>query len=441
MVAAFGHGNNGHGNNGQDRTDLGSNGLGRNGHVSPGQRPPWMGTNLPRVGGFNRAVVLDAIRSHGELSRVELAERTGLTAQTMSNIVRELIADGLVTENGHAPSTGGKRRVLLSVVPNAYAAVGLHVAPDRVTGVMLDFTGTVQLRGQRRLSPPASPTTVVGALTRLFHHLVRRSGAADRVVGVGLAVPGPLDPEHRRMLGPPSFDGWGEVELVDAVQRRTEIPVVMDTDATAAAVGERWAGGNTCPGSFVYAYLGWDVSVGVVLGGQVHRGVSNNAGEIAHVGTGNGNRRCVCGGRGCLDTYCSMRALVADWSEANGEPDALGDESVSAQYERLCRLAAGGDSTAVRLLRRSATKLGQALATVVNVLDVDRVVLGGPALRHVDELVRSRVAKVLDEHVWAPHVRPVHVLPALIDADPGAVGAASLVLDQEYSPCLAALFQ
>ncbi|MGP4016623.1 ROK family transcriptional regulator [Saccharopolyspora sp. 5N708] len=396
----------------------------------------WQGTNLPRVGGFNRAVVLDTIRQHGEVSRVELAQRTGLTAQTMSNIVRALIDDGLVTENGHAPSTGGKRRVLLKVVPDAYSAIGLHLDPERITGVLLDLAGGVRLRSRRRVPDDASPEAVAVALARTSQQLVRRSGIADgRVLGVGLAVPGPLDAAHRRVLAPPNLAGWTEVALADIVEERAGLPVVMDNDATAAAIGERWAGCADRAGSFVYVYLGSGVGVGVVLGDQVHRGVSNNAGEIGHVHSG-GGRECHCGKRGCLEAYCSMRAIVADWRAASRQSDG---ESVAAAYERLCRLAADGDATAVRVLRVAATRLGHALASVVSVLDVDRVVLGGPALRHVAELVRSRVAKVVEAQVWAPKIRPVRVETALIGEDAGAVGAASLVLDHAYSPRLGTL--
>jgi predicted NBD/HSP70 family sugar kinase len=396
----------------------------------------WQGTNLPRVGGFNRAVVLDTIRQHGEVSRVELAQRTGLTAQTMSNIVRALIDDGLVTENGHAPSTGGKRRVLLKVVPDAYSAVGLHLDPERITGVLLDLAGGVRMRSRRRVPDDASPELVGAALARTFHQLVRRSGIADgRVLGVGLAVPGPLDAANRRVLAPPNLAGWADVPLADIVEERAGLPVVMDNDATAAAIGERWAGCAERAGSFVYVYLGSGVGIGVVLDDQVHRGVSNNAGEIGHVHSG-GGRECHCGKRGCLEAYCSMRAIVADWQAASRE---TAEESVADAYERLCRQAADGDATAVRVLRVAATRLGQTLASVVSVLDVDRVVLGGPALRHVAELVRSRVAKVVQAQVWAPKVRPVQVETALIGEDAGAVGAASLVLDHAYSPRLATL--
>lgn len=396
----------------------------------------WQGTNLPRVGGFNRAVVLDTIRRRGEISRVELAQRTGLTAQTMSNIVRALIEDGLVTENGHAPSTGGKRRVLLKVAADAYSSVGLHLDPERITGVLLDMAGGVRMRSTRRLPDGATPQAAASALARTLQQLVRRSGIDEsRVLGVGLAVPGPLDSAHRQVLSPPNLAGWGAVPLADIVAERAGLPVVMDNDATAAAIGERWAGGEHRTGSFVYVYWGTGVGIGVVLDDQVHRGVSNNAGEIGHLNSG-GGRGCHCGRRGCLETHCSMHAIVADWRSAGGEPDSA---STAQAYEQLARRADEGDAVASKVLRAAATKLGQALASVVSVLDVDRVVLGGPALRHASDLVRTQVSKVLSKQVWAPEVRPVQVTPALIGEDAGAIGAASLVLDHAYSPRLATL--
>jgi len=396
----------------------------------------WQGTNLPKVGGFNRAVVLDAIRANGGVSRVELARRTGLTAQTMSNIVRALIADGLVVEDGHAPSNGGKRRVMLRVVPDAYSSVGLHLDPERITGVLLDLDGRVRLRSRRRVPAGASPEAVVGALARTFHHLVQRSGIdAGRVLGAGLAVPGPLDSTHRRLFKPPNLQGWPEVALADLLEERAGLPVVMDNDATAAAIGERWAGGADRAGSFVYVYIGSGVGIGVVLGDQVYRGISNNAGEVGHVQAAGAGKPCGCGRRGCLEAYCSMRAVVAEWVAGGGSADG----PVSQAYQQICRAAADGDGTAAKILRTAASRLGQTLATVVSVLDVDRVVLGGPALRHAGTLIRERVSKVLKTQVWAPHVRPVRVQPALIGEDAGAVGAACLVLDHAYSPRLATL--
>ncbi len=395
------------------------------------RRDSWQGTNLPKISGYNRAVVLDAIRGHDGISRVELAGRTGLTAQTMSNIVRGLIDDGLVTEDGHAPSTGGKRRSRLRLVADSQHAVGLHLDHERVTGVLLDLSGATLRRSERALALDSSSNTVVSAVNRMFKQLVRTSGT-DSLLGVGLAVPSALDSSRRGL----AQGSWADAPLADLVQERLGVPVVIDGDGIAAAVGEHWTGGQRRAGSFLYVHLGSRVGVGLVLDDQVHRGTTGNAGEIAHV-PNVGGRECECGRRGCLDAYCSMSAVVADWrASANGTGPTPAD-TVHAEYEQLRHAASEGDALAVKALRHAASRLGQALAPVVGVLDLDRIVLGGPALRHVDELIRPRVAKTLDAYRASPGVCRVET--ALVGDDAGAVGAGALVLDQVHSPRLASV--
>lgn len=395
------------------------------------RRDSWQGTNLPKISGYNRAVVLDAIRGHDGISRVELADRTGLTAQTMSNIVRGLIDDGLVTEDGHAPSTGGKRRSRLRLVADSQHAVGLHLEHERVTGVLLDLAGSTLRRSERTLPHDSSSNTVVSAVNRMFKQLVRTSGT-DSLLGVGLAVPSALDRSRRGL----AQGAWADAPLADLVQERLGVPVVLDGDGIAAAVGEHWTGGERRAGSFLYVHLGSRVGVGLVLDDQVHRGTTGNAGEIAHV-PNVGGRECACGRRGCLDAYCSMSAVVADWrASANGTGPTPAD-TVHAEYEQLRRAAFDGDALAVKALRQAASRLGQALAPVVGVLDLDRIVLGGPALRDVDEHVRPRVAKTLDAYRASPGVCRVET--ALVGDDAGAVGAGALVLDQVHAPRLASV--
>ncbi|GAA0651837.1 ROK family transcriptional regulator [Kutzneria viridogrisea] len=393
------------------------------------------GTNLPRVGGFNRAVVLDTIRSLGEVSRVELAERTGLTPQTVSNIVRRLIGEGLVAEAGTARSTGGKPRVLLRVVPSAYYAAGVHIDPERLTGVVLDLAGGVVARSQWH-AQDSSPGAVVGTMGRLLTQLLRRAGVPRaRVLGLGVAAPGPLDAQRRRLIMPPNLDGWTDVALADVLEQRTRLPVVIDNDATAAAIGERWVGGAA--GSFLYVYCGAGIGGGLVLADQVHRGTTGNAGELGHVTVQPGGRLCFCGKHGCLEAYCSMRAIVAQARADRGLEGPA--ESVAGEYEVLCRAAAKGADYEVRLLTEAARRIGAVLGDVVNLLDVDTVVLGGPALRHVGELVRDEAERVLRERVFARAVLSPTVRPSAIGEDAGAIGAASLVLEGAYSPRLATL--
>lgn len=236
------------------------------------------GTNLPRVGGYNQAVVLDAIRTTGQVSRVELATLTGLTNQTVSNVVRKLLDAGLVAESGQAPSSGGKRRTLLTIRADGACAVGVHLDPDAAVIVVVDLAYEVIGSRRLRLTDPGDPADVVDRIARATGRLLDRSAVdRTRLLGLGIAAPGPLDGTTGAVVSPPNFPGWGRVPLADMFAEATGLPVALDNDATAAAIGERWIGGADRAGSFLFIYYGTGVGAGIVLNNTVLHGDSGNA--------------------------------------------------------------------------------------------------------------------------------------------------------------------
>ncbi|OUD80991.1 Glucokinase [Clavibacter michiganensis subsp. michiganensis] len=202
------------------------------------------GTNLPAIGGYNRTVVLDAVRRAAEgASRSEVAERTGLSAQTVTNVTRRLIDEGLVREGGTVIRGPGKPRTLLHLVADGRFAVGVHVDPAVITSVLLDLEGTV-LRHVSSPTPSASrPDEVVALVARLVDGLIADAGV-DRqaVLGVGLAAPGPIDVGAGLVLDPPMLPRWRHVPLRSALSTATGLPVLLEKDVTAAAVAELWFG-------------------------------------------------------------------------------------------------------------------------------------------------------------------------------------------------------
>jgi len=399
------------------------------------------GTNLPRVGDYNRAVVLDAIRRRSPVSRVELAEGTGLTNQTVSNVVRRLLDEGLVQEIGQAPSQGGKRRTLLSLRADAAYAVGIHLDPDSTVAVLLDLAGRVLHRRRLGTAAHSDPGHLVAKLGRTVNSLIRHAGVApDRVLGVGVAVPGPIDGGRGMVLNPPNLPDWHHIHLVELLGRATGLPVVLDNDATAAAIGERWAGGAERSGSFLFVYVGTGIGGGIMLADTVLRGDSGNAGEFGHVLVEPGGHPCHCGANGCLEAYAAPYSVLAHFAERHGRAEAgrlglsPGRERTRADWTRLCAAAARDGTPADQEIRRAAEHIGQAALSTVNLLDVGRIVLGGESLRGIQERVRDTVDKVVNEHSIARAARTVPVEPSLIGEAVGAVGAASLVLDGNYSP-------
>lgn len=369
--------------------------------------------NLPALRSHNAALVLDLLRVAGArgISRLELAERTGLTPQAVSKITARLRAEGLVAGAGHRASTGGKPRTVLRLVPDAGYAVGLHLDRDGLTAVLVDLSGAVAGSRTAPLDLGAPAEEVLAAATDAVTAVrsggavkaaggggggpaVRDGGAGpgDRpVLGVGVAVPGPLD--HRggvlhRVTGFPQWDGY---PLRDALAVRTGLPVVVDKDTNAAALGLALRAEDG--GDFAYLHLGTGLGAGLVLGGALHRGARTGAGEFGHQTVQLDGPVCGCGGRGCIEALCLAAVARGDAAEA-------------------------------------ARVLGTGAANLVGLLDIDRVVLGGRTVAADPDTYVRGVRAVLDERAGRGGRCGAEVPVAAAGGGdrPVAEGAAQLVL-------------
>jgi predicted NBD/HSP70 family sugar kinase len=403
---------------------------------------PRRGTNLPAMGDFNQSVILDAIRrTDVGLSRVELASTTGLATQTISNICRRLLDAGLIVEAGKASVGQGKPRTLLRINAEGRYALGVHLDPTVMTFVLLDLTGFVVARARQRTPSVTDPNSIVSSIAGALATLVESSGIArGRIAGVGVAAPGPIDIGRGTVVDPPNLAGWHRVPLRDALAEATGFPVILDKDVTAAAVAEMWGGGANGEGSFVFFYLGTGIGAGLVVRDEVVRGSSHNAGEIGHIVTDASGPLCFCGQRGCIAVTCTPQALVEE-AERLGVLGAgsVDTEAVDARFTELCGAAAAGDTVALEIIDRSAVRLAKAVAVVANVLDVDRVVFGGPFWARLSAHYLTRVPELLEQLRAARSIHRIAVTGSTLGEDVAAIGAGSLVLDNAITPNTKAL--
>ncbi|MFB8175144.1 ROK family protein [Streptomyces sp. NPDC055966] len=326
------------------------------------------GANLGAVRSHNAALVLGLLRDAGAegISRLELAERTGLTPQAVSKITARLREQGFAAEAGRRASTGGKPRTVLRLVPEAGHAVGVHLDRDELRAVLVDLDGAVVAQRRAELDLGAGAPAVLGVLTRAVEGLVGQAlGLGDddglagvgTLLGVGVALPGPLDHARgvlHRVTGFPEWDGFA---LRDALETRLGVAVVVDKDTNAAALGlsVRGEGGS---GSFAYLHLGTGLGAGLVIGGSVHRGARTGAGEFGHQVIQLDGPPCECGNRGCVEALC-LGAV------GRGEPE------------------------------EAARVLGVGAANLVGLLDIDAVLLGGRTVAGAPEVYVRGVGDVL----------------------------------------------
>jgi predicted NBD/HSP70 family sugar kinase len=400
------------------------------------------GTNVHALGGFNQTVILDTIRrARNGLSRVEIAQQTGLSAQTVSNVSRRLLDGGLIVEGGQQIVGVGKPRTILQLDPSGCFAIGVHIDPAVITYVILDLDGRAVARASTRTPPDARPDRVIDEMSEAIESLIVASGVQrDRILGVGIAAPGPVDLERGVVLDPPLLDGWHVVALRDALAEATGLLVLLEKDVTAAAVAELWTSRAHERDDFMFFYYGTGVGVGLALGHEVVRGATQNAGDAGHIIVDPEGPVCFsCGRKGCLgDSIMPIR--LVDRAVADGVLLAdAGERRVDDGLEQIARLAREGDPRAVRILEEVAGRVAAAVVTIANLLDVDRVVFGGPYWATVAGALLPRLADLINSSAALVTTHTVAVAESAAGDDVAAIGAACLVLDNVLSPRPSAL--
>ncbi|MFC7916348.1 MULTISPECIES: ROK family transcriptional regulator [unclassified Streptomyces] len=359
------------------------------------------GANLLALRSHNATLVLALLRRAGDdgISRLELAERTGLTPQAVSKITARLRDEGLAAEAGRRASTGGKPRTVLRLVPDAGHALGVHLDRDEVRAVLVDLTGRIVAERRAAVDLARSGAeAAVDAVLREAEPLAERAPAGT-LLGAGVALPGPLDHARGVLHRVTGFPQWEGFPLRETLAGRMGVAVVVDKDTNAAALGLAVAGerdgraGAGPVGSFAYLHLGTGLGAGLVIGGVVHRGARTGAGEFGHQVIQLDGPPCTCGDRGCIEALC----LAA---------------------------VAGGD------LAEAARVLGAGAANLVGLLDIDLVLLGGRTVTAAPEVFVRGVADVLEARARREGAvgGAVPVRQAAGGERGVAVGAAELVL-------------
>ncbi|GAA1412227.1 transcriptional regulator [Glutamicibacter uratoxydans] len=403
------------------------------------------GTNLGRLGDFNQAVILESIRRAPDgISRVELAGSTGLSPQTISNVVRRLLDDGIVREDRTIVSGPGKPRTVLELEGNRLVSIGIHLDPSVLSFVAMNLRGEV-LR-ERSIEVPN--LEVASETVQLMANTVKELIAEIRVpkkhiVGVGIAVPGPVNVEEGVVLNPPLLDGWADVELVNPLRKLLRLQVIIEKDTIASAVGELWQSKEEKADDFVFVYCGHGFGAGIVINGEVHHGASNNAGEIGHYSTGYKSIKCEeCGADDCLAAGTSYEFISQKAQERGLDLptyEILGPEQRAEGINRLTELALEGNAVAKEIVTETMVMVGEVAGQLANSLDIREVVFGGPQWVKVNELVADDVDAAIQRRFALRAVHEIESRTSKLGGNVGAVGGACVVMDASLSPKATAL--
>ncbi|WP_067171291.1 ROK family transcriptional regulator [Microtetraspora niveoalba] len=328
----------------------------------------------PSISASLREQTLSLLASGEATSRADLVEALRVAPSTVSGLVRRLLDEGVILEEGAGRSTGGRRpRILrLRETDGVFAVSELGGRHARIGLSSLD--GRLLAAEEIAIDIAAGPKEVFGVIAQAFTRMRAEAAPGQVLLGVGVALPGPVGFPSGRLVGPARMPGWSGVDAQADLKERFDVPVVVENDAKAAAIGEHIVRGRDT-GDMIYVKAGTGIGGSLVSGGHVHRGGRGLSGDLTHVRVADsGERHCSCGRRGCLETVASGAALVQQLKE-QGLPVTTTRDVIAA--------AVDADPTVVTMVRRAGGLLGVALSGLVNFLNPDAVVIGG-ALSSLD---------------------------------------------------------
>jgi predicted NBD/HSP70 family sugar kinase len=383
----------------------------------------------------NLALVLQHIAAGDPVSRARIAAATSLTKTTVSSLVDDLVSARLVTELGpEARGEIGRPGSALALNRDGFAGIGLEINVDYIAVCVANLVGEVRyLRTRARDNRGQSPAKVLGRAVRMVRTAMKAADAARlTVAGLAVAVPGPVETDRGLLRLAPNL-GWLDVPVAEILADRFaghELAVVVDNEANLAALGELWFGGHLDLDDFVHVSGEIGVGGGIVIGGELFRGVRGFAGEIGHVVVQPDGPRCRCGARGCLEQVAGQEAILRSAGLTGAVGTSIGQPGGSVA--ELVARARDGEPDTLRAIEGAGRALGMGLSATVNIVDPSTVVLGG-LYAALEPWLSKPLQEELRERAIALRWSPVQVLASRLGPDAAVRGAAGAVVKRVLS--------
>ncbi len=371
----------------------------------------------------NQRRLLRAISSAGSMTQAQIARTTGLSAATVSNIVRELRDLGMVTVS--PTSSGGRRAQSVSLARGTGLAVGVHVTASHLRAAICDMAYDVLAEERIPYDVTQSPERGIRRAEWLVATLIRQARVdRTKIRGIGVAVPGPIEERTGRLGAGTVLATWQGVDIAAELSRRVGMRVQVANDAHAAALGETIWGAGRDIADLAYLKLSSSVGAALVINGKVYQGYGGLAGEFGHITVNEQGRICRCGNRGCLETVVGGPYLLELLPVDPGQPRPT--------LERLVAAALDGDLGSRRVIADAGRAVGAAAAVLCNLLNPQRLVVGGE-LAGAGDLLLGPIQEALVRQALPAAVRMVQVVPAEL-ADSAAVRGALAAVVRSATP-------
>jgi glucokinase-like ROK family protein len=378
--------------------------------------------------------LLRLLRDEGPRSRAELGELAGMARSKLEAELVRLKQVGLVQEGGKAASRGGRRSTLVELSSFLHFG-GIDLGATSVRVAVMNAELQVKAEVEEPMEIRRGPEPVLGRTGELLEKLARDQGV--QLTGVGVGVPGPVRFRDGMPVSPPIMPGWHEYPVRDILARRFGCPVLVDNDVNVMAVGEHWGGVARSVDNYLFVKIGTGIGCGIMIRGQVYRGIDGCAGDIGHINVDPDGPVCACGNSGCLEAMFGGAALVRDAlaaARSGGSPPLAerlaGKQAITPESVGQC--AAEGDPVAIGLLRDGGRRVGLVLAGLVSFFNPSMIVIGG-GLAGLGHLLLAEIRGVVYRRSLPLATGNLPIVLSELGPSAGAVGAAVMISDHVFS--------
>lgn len=362
---------------------------------------------------LNRALVLELITKKGPINRAEIARQLELSIPTIMKIVESFEKAGIISVVGKGESTGGKRPELYEIIKEAYYGIGVDIGRSKINIVLINLKGEVE---KKQMIPARKLQTAEEFISKIIEGiellLVQFDLPREKLMGIGMGIPGILNPEKGIIEYSPDF-GWENVDIVKPIREKFQTWVVIENSNRTMALAEKWIGIGQSASLIFCVNVGHGIGAAILHHDDIYIGSSGTSGEFGHVVLQKDGPICDCGNRGCLESLAAGNAIAKK----------MGMEEAKDVFELMRQ----GDAKATQVIREAIEYLGIGIAGAINLLDPELVILAGRIMNSKD-LYWEYLLQVIKEHQMSHAGTRVKIKPGILGEDGTAIGAAVLLI-------------
>lgn len=383
---------------------------------------------------LNAFKVFDTIRQYEPISRKKLAEMIGLTQSSITNISAALISEGLIREAGTGVSYGGRKPVMLELVPDAAFAIGISLAGSSIDGILTDCKANILDHYTQKIKSTYNNEEILATFINAISQLIANNNVRkSSIIGIGVAVPGPYDHIKGVVLNPPNFPNCSNMPVKEHLESYFNLPVYVKKETAAAALGEYWLGSfSDTEDLFVINSMKIGLGGGAVIGGNVYYGFCDGASDIGHITIDPNGRKCKCGDTGCLEAMSTgvfIEGYISDYlrDNAGSVTDEICKKYKNINIDKIIELANAQDPLATEAVEAAAKNLSIGISSIINLYSPEIIILGGDLVLECPLYYNTAIQYATDKKYPIYRSR-IKIVSTSFGKEMNVIGAVSTVL-------------